>query len=61
MKLKIRRSNLKKARMTGFLRRRSTADGQAVLANQRRKKKLKTIANRRRVKVAQAHKKGKKR
>lgn len=61
MKLRIRNSNLKRARMTGFLKRRRTKGGQAILANQRRKKKLKTGAKRRRIKAGQAHKLGKKR
>lgn len=61
MKIRIRNSNIKRARMTGFLRRRRTKGGLEILANQRRKKKKKTEAKRRRIKKGQAHKQGKKR
>ncbi len=58
MKIRIRNSNIKRARMCGFLKRRQTKGGKAILANGRRKKKLKTENRRRRVKRKQAHKRG---
>ncbi len=58
MKIRIRNSNIKRARMCGFLKRRQTKGGKAILANRRRKKKLKTNTRRQRVRKKQAHKHG---
>jgi len=39
MKVKIRRSTLKKKRLSGFLVRRKTRSGRNILARQRRRRK----------------------